>query len=59
LLQASRRAQKNAGMKGHLHMTTTERYAHITQSDLRATIALFAQRGQQLGNSSSPPLGST
>jgi hypothetical protein len=29
-------------------MTTTERYAHITQSDLRATIALFAQRGQQL-----------
>jgi integrase len=36
-------------LAGHLHMTTTERYAHITQSDLRATIALLAQRGQQVG----------
>jgi hypothetical protein len=29
-------------------MTTTERYAHMTQNDLRATIALFAQAGQQV-----------
>ncbi len=80
LLQAFRRAQKKAGLKGfryhdlrhffvtelfrrggsapavqllagHLHLSTTQRYAHLVRSDLRATIGLFDQVGQQVGNS--------
>lgn len=32
-------------LAGHLHLTTTQRYAHLVRSDLRATIGLFAGRG--------------
>jgi integrase len=32
-------------LAGHLHLSTTEKYAHMVQSDLRATIALLNRRG--------------
>jgi integrase len=35
-------------LAGHLHLSTTEKYAHMVQNDLRATIALFAARGNSV-----------
>ena len=42
-------------LAGHLHLTTTERYAQMVQRDLRATIALLDRRGSSVLT----PLGST
>jgi integrase len=35
-------------LAGHLHLSTTEKYAHMVQSDLRATIGLLASRGNSV-----------
>jgi site-specific recombinase XerD len=32
-------------LAGHLHLATTQRYAHLVRSDLRATISLLDGRG--------------
>ena len=32
-------------LAGHLHLSTTEKYAHMVQSDLRATIGILDGRG--------------
>jgi integrase len=41
-------------LAGHLHLTTTERYAHMVQRDLRATIALLDRRGNSRETASGP-----
>ena len=35
-------------LAGHLHLSTTERYAHMVQSDLRATIRILDGRGNSV-----------
>jgi integrase len=35
-------------LAGHLHLSTTEKYAHMVQSDLRATIRILDARGNSV-----------
>jgi site-specific recombinase XerD len=32
-------------LAGHLHLSTTQKYAHMGRKDLKATVALLAGRG--------------
>jgi site-specific recombinase XerD len=32
-------------LAGHLHLSTTQKYAHMVRKDLKATIAILASRG--------------
>ncbi|MDI1450144.1 hypothetical protein [Polyangium sp. 6x1] len=35
-------------LAGHLHLATTQRYAHMVRKDLKATISLLARRGNDV-----------
>ena len=37
-------------LAGHLHLTTTQRYAHADRSDLAAAMAAFGARAAQSGS---------